>query len=206
MTEELGLEESVVASIELHDLADTLTDLAEAGLDQLFDDGVLRDIPILGTLARLRKTVGAIRDFIFVRKVVRFLIRLGRVPDSEREAFVAQLGTKLERRRLGETLVLLLDRLDDMDKPEMLARLFAAHVKGRYDLATFRRLSTALERLPLPMLPSLRHFYEPERVGFTIGGDDLAQLAATGLVGFRFSPHFGLTVAPSARLTLGDSF
>jgi hypothetical protein len=206
VADDLGLEDSLVASIELRDLGDALTDVAEASLDQMLDDGLLCDIPVFGTLARLHKTLGVVRDYIFTRKVVRFLARLGQVSFEERRAFLGRLGTREERHRLGETLVLLLDRLDDMEKPEILARLFAGYVKNRYDWPTFRSLSLALDRMSLPTLPSLRHFYETDRTGFTIGGDDLAQLAAAGLVGFRFLPSDAMTGGTFTKTQLGTLF
>jgi len=200
---EPDLDASLVASIPLKNLAEAVADVTEVGLDRLLGEGLLRDIPVLGVLIQLRKTVGVVRDHIFARKVLRFLLRLAEVPVSEREAFIAGLNTVEERRRLGETLVLLLDRLDDMAKPEMLAKLFAAHLRGRCDWPTFRRLSLALERLPLPALPSLRSFYDPARRGFALGGEDLTTLAACGLVGLQFFPSDAMTGGSFGQTDLG---
>ena len=62
-TEKLRLEESLVASIRRPDLRDVLADVAEIGLDQLLEEGPLRDIPVLGTLLRLRSAWGGVRDY-----------------------------------------------------------------------------------------------------------------------------------------------
>jgi hypothetical protein len=59
------------------------------------------------------------------------------------------------QRRLKSTL----DRLDDMQKPEALAKLFAAYLQGRFDLVMFRRLATALDRVPLSSIQDLNAFY-----------------------------------------------
>ena len=185
-TEKLRLEESLVASIQRPDLGEALANLTEIGLDQLLEEGPLRDIPVLGTLLRLRHTWGGVRDYIFARKVTRFLISVGEIPLDERERFIAKIKQQEKQRQLGDTLLLLLDRLDDLEKPEVLARLFAAYMRGRYDLPTFRRLATALERILLVSLPALRSFYSPDRQGIQTGGEDMEQFAFAGLVSINF--------------------
>ena len=98
------LDQSLVASISAEDLKKPLAVLAEVGLDQVIDEGILRDVPVVGVLVQLYKIPGTVRDRIFAQKVCRFLLHLGEVPVAERQGFIAQFGTVEERRRLGETL------------------------------------------------------------------------------------------------------
>lgn len=184
--EEPSLEESLVRSIAKPNLTELAADLAEVGLDQLLQDGALRDIPVLGILVGLCRTAGVVRDRIFAVKVIRFLVGLGAIPMEDRERLLKQHDQPAERRHLGETLVLLLDRLDDMHKPEALAKLFAAYVRGRCDLETFRRLSTALDRVPLSSIAEFGAFYRPEVGRFVLNGQYLAQFAFAGLVDIEF--------------------
>ena len=60
--EEPTLEEALVSSIAKPNLTDLASELAEVGLDHFLTDGVLRDIPVLGTLVGLYRTVGVIRE------------------------------------------------------------------------------------------------------------------------------------------------
>jgi hypothetical protein len=69
MQEDQNLEESLVRSIAKPNLTELAADLAEVGLDQLLQEGVLRDIPVLGTLVGLYRTVGIVRDRLFATKV-----------------------------------------------------------------------------------------------------------------------------------------
>ena len=50
----------------------------------------------------------------------------------------------MERRRVGEALLLLLDRLDDMGKPELVARVFRALIRGQVDRPTFQLMGSAI--------------------------------------------------------------
>jgi hypothetical protein len=194
MTGEPSLEESVVRSLVLTDLRDAIADVAEVGLDHLITDGPARDVPVIGTLIRLGTTVGAVRDHLFARKVATFLLRVAEVPEGERATFVRELKDPETRKRVGDTLVLLLDRLDDMRKPDLLGLLFEAYLAGEIDLPTFQRLSAALDRLNVVCLPLLRAFYraEPSAPGAPIPAFELLQeLSMTGLVGIEFGGGYG---------------
>lgn len=191
--ESANLQESLITTIGKADLAEAVADIGEVGIDQLFEAGVVRDIPFLGSLVRAAKTVGIVRDWLFAKKVVRFLSRLGEVPPEAREQFVEEHTSPSDRRRLGETIMLLLDRHDDMEKPDPLARLFAGYMRGEYDLETFRRLAGALDRLPLSAIPELKKFYdEQEHYGGGASsyvprpGPYHSQFVASGLVDITF--------------------
>ena len=65
------------------------------------------------------RAAGSVRDPLLAKKLGRFLFALQSVPLDERQAFHDSLMDRADRRRVGEALLLLLDRLDDMDKPEL---------------------------------------------------------------------------------------
>ncbi len=90
-------------------------ELAEVPLDQLLAEGMLRDIPVLGTAYRLARLALSIRDQIFLAKVARFLIPVKAIPDEEREAFARKLTEDRDTaRKVGEAILLIIDKLDDM--------------------------------------------------------------------------------------------
>ena len=60
---------------------------------------------------------------------------------------------------MGEALLLLLDRLDDMQKPELVARFFCALMRGEIDRTTFQQMATAVDRLLIAHLSPLVAFY-----------------------------------------------
>ncbi len=139
---EEGLENSLIESIARTDLKDVATQFAEVGLDSVLDDGVVREIPIIGTIVSAASAVITIRDRLFAKKLLRFLENLDDVPVDERQAQITRLASSSkERKRVGETLLLLLDRLNDMEKPALLARAFQAFLNGRIDRSQFQGLS-----------------------------------------------------------------
>jgi hypothetical protein len=177
------VEETFVEVIRSADLQTGVADLAEAGIDQLLQDGFLRDVPLLGTLLGVLRTAGGIRDLLLAKKLGRFLFALRRVSPHDREVFCDSLVTSAERRRVGEALLLLLDRLDDMEKPELLARVFRAVVRGHLDRETFRLMASAIDRLHLPHLAVLIAFYSDQSTHPSTAPSDRDVYQALALAG-----------------------
>lgn len=181
-----SLERALIRSIDSSSLQDLTADIAEAGLDQLLEDGIVKDIPILGTLIRLQTSIGLVRDYIFTKKVARFLVGLAEINPSERTKFLKGVEQRNETEKLGETLLLLLDRLDDFTKPVLLAKIFRAYIQRGFDLSTFRRLAKVVDHLSPEAHEALRAFYAPNRQGSQIGGEYMSQLASVGLADIKF--------------------
>ena len=60
-----------------------------------------------------------------MNKLLRFLLHLQALPTGDRTGFTQKMNDDPKfRRRVGEKLVLLVDKLDDLDKAEMVARCF----------------------------------------------------------------------------------
>jgi hypothetical protein len=125
---------------------DLAGDLSEIALDSLLDEGLLKEIPVIKTFLAALKTWAAIHDQVFLRKVANFLRACPTFTHEEREKFAKEnLNDPKKMKRLGDALVIILDRLDDLEKPEMLAKAFAAHVRGKIAQETFRRLAAAID-------------------------------------------------------------
>ncbi|MDF4560139.1 hypothetical protein P3494_26935, partial [Vibrio parahaemolyticus] len=70
--DKLSLEESLVSTMGQR-LGGTGTELAEIAIDSVLDDGVLKDIPVVGTAVSLYQTGVAVRERQYVKKLVTFL-------------------------------------------------------------------------------------------------------------------------------------
>jgi hypothetical protein len=139
--------ESLLSAITHSDAPDAMGELAELGIDRLLSEGLLQDIPFLGTLFKCIKTGVTIKDWVFVRKVGHFLLALHEINPHEKKAFQEKLNNDPEMaKKVSESLIIILDRLDDLEKPQILAKLFNAHIEEKIDFSTFRRLASAVER------------------------------------------------------------
>jgi len=128
------------------EISDVSVELMEIGLDHFMDDGLLKEIPVLKTIVACHKSWETIHDQLFLRKVARFLLACPKFSQTEREAFLSgQLLDSSNAKRLGEALVLVIGRLDDLEKPAMLAKVFAAMVRGQITYDQFRRLARGVD-------------------------------------------------------------
>lgn len=76
-------------------------DLSEVLLDGLLKDGVLKEIPIVGTILGMSKAAIRLKDYLFIKKVLKFLAELSSVSFEEKEEFLGKYDSTDEERELG---------------------------------------------------------------------------------------------------------
>jgi len=182
------LEISLIDSLAHSKLERLAIEGAELTLDNLLGSGLLKDIPIVNTLSAIYSTSVSIRNYLFMKKIIRFLSEITDIAEQERKKFVRQLDKDKEfKRKVGENVILLLERLDDMDKLEIVGKLFKAYILGRIQFTNFQRLASAVERIYLPDLSELKKHYSHEST------DDLVsqRLAVNGLLSFSVDVMYG---------------
>ena len=157
---------------------DLAVDLGDLELDSLIDESVLKDVPFIKTIIACRKTWGAIRDQLFLRKIAKFLHSCPSFSEQEREQFIQKhLTDPKEAKKLSDALVLILDRLDDLEKPEMIAKICAAYVRDEISFDLFRRLNAAVD---IGFIEDLKEFAAWEPVKDQYGRTDAHTRALYG--------------------------
>jgi hypothetical protein len=180
------IELSLVYSIDSEHLRDLATDAGELALDLILDDGVLREIPFFGTLIRIGGAFRSARERLFARRVANFLLTLASTPHSQRQSFVNELQDNKQAQRIGETLVGILDRLDDVEKARYIAKVFASYIRGQIDFETTRRFFSVIDRIFLPDLLRFVDGWETESFLTPDRSTGLAlELSTLGLMTFR---------------------
>jgi hypothetical protein len=176
-----NLPDQIVDSVYSPELNEVGIEITEIGFDCLLDDGVLKDLPVIGTIIKSIKGFVDIRDHIFIAKVAKFLFALKDTPLHHRESFKQRIhdDPKLKK-KIGGTLVLLLDRLDDLEKPDILAKCFRSYLGEKTSFDDFRRLGAAID---IAFIGDLRKLYLDSNENQQV----LANLVRTGLVDFMAS-------------------
>ena len=96
---------------------------SEAIIDVLTDNEILKSIPVVGTAIKVLKGAGEIRDRLFAAKLLTFLKTLENVaPDLKEKIRQKVAENPDESRKVGETVLLLIDRLADLDKTDIIAK------------------------------------------------------------------------------------
>ncbi len=120
---------------------------AEALIDAVTDNEILKSIPVVGTALKVIKGAGDIRDRLFAAKIMTFLNALENVAPDLKEKIRQRVSENAdESRKVGETVLLLIDRLADLDKADIIAKVFIAYAYGHLKPAEFQRVTQAVDQ------------------------------------------------------------
>lgn len=144
--------ESVIKS----DLVDIAADLSEIALDSLLENGVARDIPIVGWLFKIHSAQRSLRDRLFLKKVAAFYRGASKALSDERATFRKKLkADKAYQKRVGEDVLLLIERHERFEKSLLLRKLFAGLIGGHLSHDIFMRLAAILDKAVIEDLEGL---------------------------------------------------
>jgi hypothetical protein len=183
-----NLGDSLLSSVAHAGVAEIAGDVSEMALDAVLDEGLLKDIPIFGWVAKLYGVSRTIRDQLFLKKVASFLLGSTSATQQERDTFRARMEDDPKfRRKIGETLILLIERHDHFEKSTILGRVFAEFMRGEINYETFLRIGTSIDRVPITDLRGLSSYKErldssPEGKSGGLNDDTCQSLYTSGLV------------------------
>lgn len=121
--------QDIEVSIFNNNLKKILEDVGEALFDTLFEDGLLKEIPIVGTTIGLYKTGKSFKLRNYIKKILKFLNELKEITPEERENFLNKINKNpKEKKDLFERSLYILEKIDDSYKVEIIGRLFSNYV------------------------------------------------------------------------------
>ena len=140
----------------------SLSGIAEVGLDSIFEEGFLKDISILATVASVYRIGKSVRERHHLKNFAIFLDELNTVDDSpEFQDRYKQYFSSGDRDKEIEYLIIILDRFAESEKAVFLARLYAGYINRHLGWDDFRMYANIIDRI-LPgdyeMLKSQRYF------------------------------------------------
>tara|TARA_R110000744_G_C19158563_1_gene540225 strand:+ start:109 stop:732 length:624 start_codon:yes stop_codon:yes gene_type:complete len=163
------LEKSIEKTIESSDLQNLSMDLTEVVIDSVLEDGLLKDIPIVGTIVGLSKFGMKLQERILLSKVFNLLQQLDHTTIEERQAFLKKVeSSETYNKKVGTALILILDKLSDLEKPTIIGKLFAAAIKNEIDYQTFLRISNIIENIFLPDLDYVKKLKQGQEIDIQI--------------------------------------
>lgn len=181
---------SLVDSFTEFDPAQITPDLVEVALDHVLDEGIIKDIPIVRTIAGVYKATVSIRDRALVKKLVGFLFSLSTVSSETRGQFKARMNVDEEfKNKVGEKLLLIIERLDDMGKPNLIARAFQAYMEEQIDFDMFQRLASAIDKSFYSDLMSFKSVGSPNR----LSPQAKLELSNSGIIELQSTPSIDLS-------------
>jgi hypothetical protein len=186
-------ETSVQNSPEAEELFGNITDDIIAAANK---EGIIEKIPIVGWLVKAQQAVEDIRNMAFCKKVFRFCFHTSRYSKKVITDFFDEY-TNANDENGYESMMLVLERMDNYNKVDVMANLLQARLEGNLNIDNFIRLTSALQIVPYVDLKHLEDYIK------SIGTrHDTYMLLAAGLlyqtaigvdeVGAKNSNHYQL--------------
>lgn len=131
-------------------MGSSLIDIAEIGLDNVLEEGFLRDIPVLGTIAALCKTGLNIQERHLIRQTALFIQSFNQqsLTDEALQTYRKELEKNSQKaeREIGR-VILLLDRMLEEQQAKSLGKLYKGFISGLLMWDEFVELSEANARM-----------------------------------------------------------
>ena len=129
---------------------DFLEDILEFGIDSVLEEGLLKDIPIVGFLVGTKNVVQNLQDRNLLNQTLQFIkeFNSGNIDEeklSKYKVTISNDSNKAEK-ELGRVL-LILNRIFDSKKSKILANFYRNYINGKISWKDFCELSSVLEML-----------------------------------------------------------
>ena len=155
--------DALIHTLKKSDLENLFSNSAEYALDQLLENDALKEIPVFSTIMSLIKVGIGIREQIFYKKLFKFLCSISDVSCEDRRRMIDRLENDTDfNQNVGEHIVLLLDRMDDLHKPSLMGRAFKAYLDGKISGKQLQQINFGIDRIFSYNLPELKKFYSKE--------------------------------------------
>lgn len=102
-----------------------MADFGEVTLDSFLQDGIVKDLPIVGSFFSVIKISGDIRDRIFVEKLKSFIDNI-----DKNQKWREKFSNDEECNKISKQLLYIVDSCDDDDKLKLIGMAFNYLVNG----------------------------------------------------------------------------
>ena len=187
------IDKSLTETIRNSNLQNVTTDLAEVLLDSMLDEGIIKEIPILGSIFGLGKTVSTIKDALFLKKTIHFLTKLKDIPTEQRRKMIDSIDkSEKQKVKVGEKLIFILDKCDDYIDAKYIGQLFCGYLEGQITYEDFLQGARIIQNI---YVEDLEYFLERDMSEIEVEAsteeapdEDTFPLINSGICGFGYNP------------------
>ena len=137
-----------VSIINSKSLRGPLSDIIEALLDTKTENEFVRNLPVVGWLLKSVSVVDNIKTKFLVSKILHFINGISDVSEDELRTFEKeQLSDQKSVDKFYESLLILIDRLNHLDKSTIISSLFKSLIHGKINESFFLRSVNIVESI-----------------------------------------------------------
>ncbi|HSW97908.1 MAG TPA: hypothetical protein VLF89_08840 [Candidatus Saccharimonadales bacterium] len=188
-------EESILESIVNPKLDDVAKELLELGIDEITNNELIKKLPIIDLLSAGYKSIIAMNNYLFFKKVVHFLFQQTKITPKERKKWLLKITKEGTRKKIGKITLELIDKIISTKKADILGIIFREHIKGN---VTTEEYVTIGEMIESAYLSDLDYFISHKEGDIGELGDEVNHLLSIGFY-FRGAYQFGNTIMPKMK-------
>jgi hypothetical protein len=147
-------------TISSSELVNISAEIVEITIDSVLKEGVLKELPIVGSLIGVWKTGAAINDYRFLNKLLLFLNESSKLSDKKRQDIIEKLEDKTYQAEAGEKLIAIIDSLETSSKAKMLGKALCLFGNLIINRDEFWRVSYIIDKLPMSDIIALKDWKE----------------------------------------------
>ncbi|MGL4852903.1 MAG: hypothetical protein ACRC3Z_09725 [Phocaeicola sp.] len=121
---------------------------------------IASEIPLIKYVVKGANGIIALSDQQFVKKIFKYLVVISGISLAERYKFIGEIEVR-GRDNAGALILSLIDRIDNINKIDILTNLTKARVYNEISLDDYFRLTTILERITYIDLDRLETYAMP---------------------------------------------
>ena len=143
-----NLSDSFDETIKDSNLAEINADLYEVLIDSFLKDGIVKDIPIIGTILKLSKFSMSLKEHLFLKKIIYFISELKDISPKDRNKMISELDeSKVHRIKVGEKLIYIIDKCEDHVSTEYVAKFFKSSLLNKISYSDFLRCTSIIQNI-----------------------------------------------------------
>ena len=152
MEENRNLENSLYETL-TDNSAELSGEIIELTIDQFVDNDFLKEIPFFSIFYKSLKTVQGLSEALFAMKIYKFIKEFERVKQKDKEKILSKIASDREEKiKIGQTLIMIIDKITDLDKTQFISNLFAAYLKSKITKSEFIQLCSIIQNAFLDYL------------------------------------------------------
>jgi hypothetical protein len=131
-------------------------------VDQLIENPLAREIPVVGAALKICKAVDDVRSRLFLAKLVKFIDTIDQADETVRAKWRSKcVDAPDDLNKVGESVLLVIERANDLRKPEIFGILFLAFVDDVITAKELSRLTQAVDACFVDDLQRLLAVHKP---------------------------------------------
>lgn len=154
------LEESAQDILDIESIASQNTDLLDKILEELSQKlDLCAGIPLISVLCTIHKVGKSFFDYKMIVRLLKFYTECRNINETKRDRFCKKNVFGKER-KIGYSILQLLERLDIDEKAMLIGRLYMYCVDNEYDISSYFRICKIVEKCYFDDLEYLNYWKE----------------------------------------------